>query len=203
VKTCSKCKRDLEEIHFVKSERYRDGLYPHCFDCRKLKRLAYLSKTKLCSRCKQRPHRNGHAWCAQCEHEANFTDRTPKFVRRPNTANPNFCSRCGERSPREYSPWCQPCFNDYQRQRNARLRGNPVQFRPEQLRKKTARHYINTLIKRGKIKYGPCYLCGEPGTQKHHLNYRDRTKDVIDTCNFCHVLIHRALRKLLTASTPV
>ena len=202
MKTCSKCKRELEETRFVKSDRYRDGLYPSCRECRKATRLRWLENHPLCSKCKTRPHGKGTGWCPQCDHESTFSDRSPRFVRRPNTHNPNFCSRCGWRSPRDYSPWCQPCYNEWQRAHNAKRRGDVNKFRPEQLRKKTARHYINTLIKRGKMKYGPCYLCGKPGTQKHHLNYRDRTKDVIDTCDFCHVLIHRTLRKLLTLSTP-
>ena len=197
VKTCSKCKRELDESCFVKSPRYLDGLYPSCKECRKQTLLNWLDTHPICSKCKVRPHMPGNGWCWQCEDEKRRT-KPKKFIRRPNTTNPSLCSRCGLRSPREYSPWCQPCYNKWQRDYNSKRRGDVNKFRPEQLRKKTARHYINTLVKRGKIKYGPCYLCGDQSTQKHHLNYHDRTRDVIDVCDFCHVLIHRALRKLLT-----
>jgi len=198
MKICTKCHRELSESCFVKSPRYLDGLYPSCKECRKKVMVRYLAEHPLCSKCNLRPHQKGTGWCYECEAEKTYAIRPKKFNRKPNTKNPNYCSMCGIRPPRDYSCWCQPCFNAYQRKRNARLRGNPRKFRSEQKRKQTARKFINTLVRRNKIKYGPCYLCGEQSVNKHHLNYKDRTRDVIDFCHRCHVLVHRALKYLLT-----
>ncbi len=194
MKMCSKCKRELDPGQFVKSPRYSDGLYPSCKECRKATLQKWLVDHPTCSKCGSRPHMPGNGWCWDCEDSKRRT-KPKKFNRRPNTTLPNhLCSRCGLRPHPEYHRWCLECIGEKRRERT-RLR---LDTRPERKRKSTARHYVNTLVKRGKLKMGPCYLCGETSTQLHHLDYRDRTTNVIPTCDFCHVLIHRALRKLLT-----
>jgi len=34
-----------------------------------------------------------------------------------------------------------------------------------------ARAYVHVYLKRGKIKRGPCEICGSPDTQPHHDDY--------------------------------
>lgn len=193
MKTCSKCKRALDESCFVKSGRYSDGKYPLCKDCRRAIRLTWLENYPMCSKCKVRPHMVGNGWCFQCEDEKRRT-KPKKFTRVRRSLNPDLCAKCQLRPHPEYHRWCLECIGENRRERTRRR----LDMRPERKRKTTARHYVNTLVKRGKLKMGPCTLCGDPGTQLHHLNYHDRTKDVIPLCDFCHVLVHRALRKLLT-----
>lgn len=200
MKVCSKCKRQLPEVCFVKSPRYLDGLYPSCKECRKATLQKTLENHPLCFKCEVRPHLPNAGWCQECYHETKFKDRVPKFKRKPNTKDPNFCSRCGIRPPRDYGSWCQPCMTDYNKKWRQTKNGVASRFVPEPKRKRTARHYINLLHRRGKVSRGPCYLCGEPSEHFHHLSYEDRSRNVIDLCHFCHVLVHRALRKLLTAS---
>lgn len=191
-KTCSKCKRQLPETQFVKSPRYLDGLYPSCKECRRQTRLTWLLNNPLCSKCKSRPHMNGNGWCWQCEDEKRRT-KPKKFVRRPNSPNPDLCPVCGIRPHPEYHAWCLECIGENRRERT-RLR---LDSRPERLRKSTARHYVNTLIKRGKFRLVECSLCGGTATEFHHFDYKDRTINGIPVCHSCHVLVERAKRKLL------
>ena len=201
MKVCSKCKRQLPEVCFVNSPRHSGGLYPSCNTCRNEVRKRWVEKQEVCTRCKSAPRMKSFPWCQACRRAYQGKPPTPKFKRRPNTSDPNFCSRCGIRPPRDYNAWCQPCSTEHNRQWRRSKAAAVMEARPERKRKKTARHYINTLFKRGKFSRGPCYLCGEPSLHFHHLSYEDRSRNVIDLCHSCHVLVHRALRKLLTVST--
>jgi hypothetical protein len=74
----------------------------------------------------------------------------------------------------------------------------PVKITPEKRRKASARHYVNTLYKRGKVRRQPCQFCGGPSVHFHHLDYKDRTLNVQHVCLPCHVRLEREKRKQLT-----
>jgi hypothetical protein len=195
VKTCSKCGRELPRECFVKSPRYSDGLYPLCKECRKAGRLRYLEQHPLCSKCGIRAHRKGCAWCSECRHEDEFKHRPPKFIPSKKTKS-HICPRCGIRSKLAYHGWCRECKNNSTLALLARRRGLPVP--PPVLAKKTNRHYINSLISRGKVKRQPCKYCGSMPTEFHHLSYGQMSTHGEFVCKLHHWMAHHIERKLLT-----
>lgn len=187
----------LARTCFVKSPRHGDGLYPSCKECRNKVRVAWLARQKFCIKCGENERMSGNAYCEPCRRKLEKRPPIPKF-RRKKGHNRNFCTRCQIRPPRDNQSYCQPCANAAVREWHwkKKLRQEPIL--PNQVSKKNRRHYINTLIRRGRVKLGDCYLCGDKATRFHHFDYEPRTRNGIGVCHFCHVLIHRALRKLLT-----
>lgn len=190
MKCCSKCKLDLEEEMFVKSPRHSDGLYPSCKKCCKKIRLDWLERNPLCSRCKQRPHRKGCGWCEECRHQ----QQGCKTYRRPK-GNGVLCSSCGLRARLQYHRYCNECkIAAHKKWRRGKGRNRS----PIARTKKTARHYINTRIKRGKMKRLPCLICGSTPTEFHHLSYHARSTTGQFLCKLHHWMAHHFERKFLT-----
>lgn len=71
-------------------------------------------------------------------------------------------------------------------------------YRPAQQHKKTTRHYINTLIMRGKVTRQPCVYCGGTPTEFNHFSYEARSTNGEFVCKCHHVMAHRIVRNLLT-----
>jgi hypothetical protein len=194
MKTCSKCKKDLARERFVKSARYSDGLYPSCKDCRKIALQKTLEDHPMCSRCKAQPHGNGRLWCDDCEiRERGLKPR--KFNRDPHN---KLCSFCKTQPRARGKKYCKECANAYLKGWRDSHGGSWACLTEEQKRKATARRYINTQLGRGKIVRGPCVKCGSPNTEFHHLDYLDRTRNVIDLCRPCHEQEERIKKSKLT-----
>jgi len=94
----------------------------------------------------------------------------------------------------EYHRYCREC-------KNASTRKYLRQLKPtlQALSKKTTRHYINTLIKRGKIKRLPCAYCGSIPSEFHHWHYEPRSTSGEFLCTLHHRIAHDVLKKVLTA----
>lgn len=72
------------------------------------------------------------------------------------------------------------------------------QFTPAQQTKKTTRHYINTLITRGKIQRESCAYCGKSPTEFNHWSYEPRSMNGEFVCPLHHRIAHDIEKKLLT-----
>ena len=194
VKTCSKCKKDLPRDRFVKSNRYHDGLYPSCKDCRKEALLKTLEEHPLCSKCKSQPHGKGRAWCDDCELKARGLP--PRKFKRDLTNK--LCSFCKVQPRAKGKNYCKDCANAYMKGWRDSRGGSWSCLTKEQRRKATARRYVYTQLQRGKIKREPCAKCGNPQTEFHHLDYNDRTMNVMHLCRPCHEEAERIKKSWLT-----
>lgn len=192
MKECSKCKRQLDKSRFSKSDRYLDGLVSSCKDCHRATRMKTLSDHPLCFRCKEVPHLATTAYCLVCSRLMKGRTAVPKQPHDP--ANTDLCCMCKVQYRRPYHNYCYECGRIKAKQYRDSKKGQPVP--DERRRKKSARHYINTLFKRGKIKRRPCEVCGEPSQHFHHLDYNDRTTNVQHLCFTCHVQAERLKRKV-------
>lgn len=192
MKECSKCHRQLDENQFVKSPRYSDGLYPSCKECRKKTREKSLLDNPNCARCGQRPHIEGVAYCDECN--CHMKGRPLIRSRVVDRSNKEWCCRCKERPRLPYHNYCQICKIASTMKWLSKFR--TIRQPDERRRKQSARHYINTLFKRGKIKRDPCEICGRPSQHFHHLDYNDRTTNVQHLCFSCHVQAERIKRNL-------
>lgn len=196
MKTCSKCQRQLDESNFVKSPRYLDGRYPSCKECKKKAKIKTLLDHPTCSRCKKNPHLRYTNYCLRCWREIRQRPVVP--LRSYDPKNKEWCCKCKQRPRQEYHNYCRLCQNESQRkwQQAQKLKNIP----DEKRRKKTARHYVNTLFKRGKIKRQPCERCGAQSQHFHHLDYKDRTTNIQHLCLPCHVEAEREKRNLTNVS---
>lgn len=194
MKVCSKCQRQLPETQFVKSGRYLDGLYPSCKECRKKVWQRLIDSTPLCCRCKVRPHCKTHQYCYECQREVRGDPPIPRFRR--DVTNKTMCSKCKKLPRLPYSNYCRECLNISVRAFRKRHSNRPLPT--DKRRKATARHYINGLLKHKKIKRKPCEVCGKPSQHFHHLDYHDRTTNVMHVCHPCHVQLEREKRRRLT-----
>jgi hypothetical protein len=52
-----------------------------------------------------------------------------------------------------------------------------------------ARAYLTTYVSRGKVKKGPCCVCGSDLVEAHHDNY-DKPLDVVWLCRTHHLELH-------------
>ena len=192
MKECTKCRRLLDESCFVKSDRYLCGLYPSCKECRKATRLKTHAANPNCARCRVKPHLPNRAYCYECDRIKKNRAVVPKFRRDP--SNKEYCSKCKQLPKLPYHAYCQMCQRDSRNNWQQKKRGLKV---PNDIRrKKSARHYINTLLRRKKIKRKPCEVCGAPSQHFHHLDYKNRTTNVQHLCFKCHVEAERQKRRL-------
>lgn len=194
MKLCTKCRKNLPLEAFSKSPRYVCGRYPSCKKCQQIGRKAWLIKQALCSKCGLHPRMKNGPWCDSCRRQSE--GRSEVHWRRKPRGDRNFCPNCQIRPPLDYHAYCQICKNEATRKCLAKRRG--VRLPSPILRKKSARHYVNTLHRRGKLKRQPCELCGNSRSVFHHLDYSDRTTNIMHLCFDCHVAVERAKRKLLT-----
>lgn len=192
VKQCSKCKRELEETNFVKSARYLDGLYPSCKECRKKVLMDCLAKDPMCAKCKTKPHQPKHRYCYDCQRDAKGYTKPARWRR--DSTNDYWCCRCKDAPRAPYHRYCYRCKNASTREWSARKRAKTL--KPAITRKERVRRYIYTLYQAGKISREPCYLCGEPSVHFHHLDYEERTTNIIHLCRPCHVIVERNKRHL-------
>lgn len=225
MKTCSKCRRDLPLDQFVKSDRYLDGLYPSCKECRKKVLQDSLLKNPLCSKCKARPHATGNAYCYNCikasmkngsgqRKEPVLTQRLCYRCRiRPREKGHRLCEDCQGRCPNCYenpvapgSIWCRECLNGKAAQRR-KSRNGPWYKNLTDLQKKKikARKKLNFALRLGKIKRLPCEVCGNLESEGHHHNgyETEHALDVRWLCNEHHWALRRwekMREKKLTAS---
>jgi len=202
MKRCSKCQRELPETEFVKSARYRDGLYPHCSDCRKKKREATLKSHPCCARCKAEPHLPNHPYCLKCQR----VSRGMSPVRWTRKAkHPSLCPVCNERPKRTSQGYCYQCANQI-RKAWLKSRGGAWAYAAQRgvRHKLVARAYVNHLMQRGKLKSKPCDVCGKLETEAHHNSY-ENPMDIRWVCAEHHDALERWKRmrqkKSLTSCT--
>lgn len=85
--------------------------------------------------------------------------------------------------------WCKDC-----RKQAAKDRYDARVIRDRRLKypqKTKARQLVNNNIRSGKMVRGSCFLCGEPKTDGHHLDY-DYPDKVIWLCRKHHSEVHSA-----------
>lgn len=196
MKMCSKCEQTLPLDQFVKSPRYKDGLYPSCKRCRKEANLKSFRDHPICSRCNEKPHLENRAYCYECDRIVKGRSVTPKFHR--DGSNTDKCCKCKVNPRRKGGKYCVSCANKYMSTWLAANGGSWKTKNPDQKRIATVRKYAYTLLLAGKVQRGPCVFCGAPETQFHHYDYEPRTLNFESACYPCHVEIHRFLNSMLT-----
>lgn len=184
MKVCSKCRKYLDDGLFVKSDRYSSGLYPSCRKCQRQAHIETLKKRPMCCRCSCKPHEKGQPYCYECGRIIKGRSPEPRFHRNPD--NKTMCSRC-KKNPREKSHnYCRECKNASRREWARKHGGHWACLTPEQRKRATVRMFIDHRVHRGKLKRLPCYECGNPITEFHHLDYEPRTLNVEHLCQSCH-----------------
>lgn len=196
MKVCSKCQQSLPETSFVKSARYKDGLYPSCKACRNQIRMLSLKNNPMCARCHSKPHTESHPYCYDCQRASKGEPAVPKFRR--DSSNTTMCSRCKQNPRAPGKHYCRDCANQYLREWSRSKGGYWKSRNAEQKRKSTVRMFVDHKIHRGQITRQPCLICGKPETEIHHLNYEQRTLDVIHICASHHVQLEKLKRQGLT-----
>lgn len=170
-------------------------MYPSCRDCRKSATLATLANNPMCSRCKVNPHQPSNMYCYDCGRVAKGYTEPPKFRR---DAWNTLCSKCKVNPKANGKNYCSECANKYLRDRYARMGGQRKYMTDEQKRLTTVRQYAHSLLKAGKVKRTDCVFCGAPGTEFHHYDYENRTRNFESVCNPCHDEAHLFLNSMLT-----
>lgn len=198
MKTCSKCKRELEESQFVKSSRYLDGLYPSCKECRKVVRLAWLEKYPICGRCKTNPHMPYSAYCSPCSIAIQDVVRghPKKFSRRP-SRNDGLCPECGVSPKPKERGHCVKCKNKRQYSKLKEQGGQWNLYTSEQRIKVKARRLLSYYVQVGKIERKPCFFCGNLKVEGHHDDH-SKPLEVLWVCSQCHNSLERFLKYRLT-----
>ncbi len=107
MKTCSKCKRELDPGQFVKSPRYSDGLYPSCKECRRAVQSKWLEGDPLCRHCRKVPHPLTHQWCYDCQRKLDKRNLGPPKWRRD--SKNKRCSFCKVNPRLPYHNYCESC----------------------------------------------------------------------------------------------
>jgi len=159
--------------------------------------------TKKCPRCEQELDvcnftKSSHTksglscYCKKCDRDRkNLPPR--KWISRRDGLE--WCKIC-EKNPRlPYHQYCHDCKMEYQRQTRAtKWRERHPDWKAR--RKSNARAYATGLLQRGKIKRGPCEVCGKPSEHFHHLDYEDRTMNFQHLCRACHNEKEKEKRKI-------
>ena len=90
------------------------------------------------------------------------------------------CSKCG--NPRRPDQrYCLECHAAYMRENRPKHRD----LSPEAKKRANCRSTSKNLLKRGKLKKGPCAHCGDEDAQMHHDDYDD-PRTVTWLCRECH-----------------
>lgn len=184
MKTCSKCQVEQPETEFVKSPRYKDGLYPSCKTCRRKSFESGLASNPMCRRCNKVPHTQTHVYCYECHRIMRGQKPEAKFRR--DSDNKTMCCRCKSKPRSQHHFYCSDCLREYNR--NWLKQPGPIQV--EARRKIKVRQVVQKRAKRGKLKRKPCEICGSTKSQFHHLDYKDRTTNVQHVCYPCHLRLH-------------
>jgi len=228
MKTCSKCKRELEESCFVKSYHYNDGLHPHCKECRKAARTKRLLENPMCSKCGTLPHYENHPYCPTCMADslarikAGGARKVKPQIKlcskchvNPRVNNKHLCDQCRSLCPKcKERPrgmgciYCRVCTNAMIRNRRAKRRGGDVSKRwyatrtDLQRKKLRARAALRNQVKLGNVIPQPCGVCGCLKVEgDHHNGYeKEHWLDVIWFCREHHMAYERWRKKKLTAS---
>jgi ribosomal protein S27AE len=97
------------------------------------------------------------------------------------------CSKCGGDLGTRYKKqrYCKKCHAENMRQN----RPKHSELTEEARKKATARAYLNTYLRRGKIERKPCSKCGDLNSQGHHEDY-NKPLDVIWLCRKHHLELH-------------
>lgn len=99
------------------------------------------------------------------------------------------CPRC-EKNPKEIgAPYCAECHAAKQREWRSK---NPMT--DEQRMKANARSYLHVYVKRGKVKKGPCEVCGATEVEAHHDDYT-KPLEVRWRCKDHHLELHGAVAR--------
>lgn len=192
MKTCTKCKRSLDESCFVKSDRYLDRLYPSCKECRKATREKTLSRIILCFRCNAAPRMKSTLYCSPCLRDITSEESKNKP-----------CQLCGERTRGKCSDFCSICASEikreYENSKSREYRENPANKE-----KILARSMLNCNVRLGKIERLPCEVCGNSKTEgHHHKGYaREYWLDVRWLCMVHHLEAEKLLKQKSVDSTP-
>lgn len=190
MKACSKCHQLLPLTEFWWGPN-KTGTYPSCRNCESLARIQRLNRSPICKKCAINPHPLGDYYCTDCARKVKRWPQKKWVSRRTGL---EWCKVCGIRERLSYHHYCHLCKQAYQR--------NYLLKKPRRTsknrRKMNARQYATNLLRRGKIKRGPCVFCGKQGTEFHHFDYEDRTRNFVDVCVPCHDDAHRLIKILLT-----
>ncbi len=226
MKRCSKCKRDLDEVLFVKSSRYLDGLYPSCKECRGKLRTESLSKDPMCRHCRVNERLPGGAYCSDCKRMHRTSPKRPKpvdwaAVRKiciKCKVNPRsdgtgrlcdecyrMCPKCGLRERAAGGAvWCYVCLEGYRATYKRPQRRPDKAYRSlteEEKVKRHARKAVNLAIKLGVLKREPCEVCGCLEVEGHHQSYeRDQWLKVRWICKEHHAALETWERSHLTTA---
>jgi hypothetical protein len=79
---------------------------------------------------------------------------------------------------------------EQRREYNPERRAATAKYKKANPEKFQARNAISNGIRDGKITRGPCVVCGNPKTQKHHPDY-SKPLEVVDMCSRHHGQSHR------------
>lgn len=124
MKTCSKCKRELDESRFWKHTN-KAGIYPSCKECEKRKSVEAMASDPMCVRCKTVPHTPKSYYCTDCSRAVQkkpsrkWISRRGKIKRKP-------CVFCGAPGvafhhydylpkTRNFEDVCRACHDDAHR----------------------------------------------------------------------------------------
>lgn len=99
----------------------------------------------------------------------------------------NECYRCGGEieKKRQKQGYCLKCHAAYMRETRPKYHELPLEKR----KKMNARSYLNTYIKRGKVKKEACEKCGSMFVEAHHEDY-SKPLQVRWLCRRCHLEEH-------------
>lgn len=191
MKTCSKCNRALPPDCFVKSERYLDGLYPSCKECRKKVRDDRLSKNPMCCRCKTERHLKSQPYCYRCSRIA--SGRPPERIRR-RALSPDLCPVCNERPKSGNHSYCLKCKGQMHKNWMKSKGGQWAYSTMRGTRHKlVARAYVNHLVQRHQLIPQPCEVCGNLEVEAHHNSY-ENPLDIRWICKEHHDALERWIR---------
>ena len=83
---------------------------------------------------------------------------------------------------------------DYKKEYERRKHKNEFKFRRQREKLKyRARMIVNNLLAAGKLSKEPCFLCGEPVTAAHHVDYEYPEK-IIWLCRKHHEDVHHEIK---------
>jgi len=184
LKVCSKCKIPQPLDQFVKSDAYKDKLYPICKTCRKATRAAGLLKKTLCITCGVNPHSINSPYCEPCQRIARGRDPVAKYHPRKD----GICPRCGVNPKAKDYGYCEECRAEYNAEWFKGKGGKWNYLSPEAKNRSTARSMVWTYVQRGKLEKWPCEICGALESEAHHYAGYEREHwfTVLWVCNQHH-----------------